>query len=899
MRSPKDLRSRLEDQADSRAKLQERLRKLASTPKPISQKKEIGPPIQEMPSDQAPEPVSAPAPNPAPVFAPPSLLNAEGALPLKVQPWTARLVNTLLSRAQDKKLSLRLLWPAEPDNVALLHGMASVSEVIGANLPGLRTVVFPGTRATWTALDTVAVSLGDLSATFRKIVDRGIVTDYRPCGAMQAVLDACNHLYTYSKEQRSAQLRQLMPSFFFNDEQCQWQTNKHAPLNRLLAKLLRNAIRDELRGKTEAAWYDPQTAPAALFVLPHGIKKKVARKAVSADSLGKPADVLLLDARRAATKADPGLVRRMPGFVKTLREGAGDIGGLVVTDDPTLFLVLRAAFSKAELAVDAEVLAAEPENLGEELLAEHPRIADWAPPQRASVNFTTYIIDKEAAMLARKFGKFAEDTRVEGEATEVLFRLAQGFLLRMSHLPGGTVDLVSEDSGEQDYLNKRLDWAPIDSQIQAALASGSANEHRAAIEASLARVRRHLADLRDETPVAAKLLELVQRFTSGKNDGLAVVMQSQRGIQIAKRFLRRRLAERFDEVDAKLEWVPLASAPEALKCRTNGSRLVVVGLAPSTIRLLCTSNEVPTGTWILLPLQRAVGVVGAMNLLCEADSLKPYRTRIAGLRKSLTEQIATLPPDLASYVKKDELEPPRPRTIQSTSEVPDSKAYTFELEDGSMTSSSGMVFVYKGDEDPPFRRVQARSVKQGDLLFDMSDELRDEVEEAIRAGGDALDTSSPEKKLVLLYRRGLANTVARQFPAESRSAAARKIIAAMTKDDPAMADVSVSKVSYWISPDENDKAPHGARDQQEYFAFCNALGISRPMAALNWETIRLVRFQNQTDGRRLKAFYAEILFAAEDVAIYRHIPRHVIARLQGRAVDNLYAVVRVTEPRDQ
>ena len=287
---------------------------------------------------------------------------------------------------------------------------------------------------------------------------------------MQAVLDACNNISTYSKDHKSAQLRQLIPSFYFNVDKGEWQTNKHAPLNRLLSKLVKTAVRDELRGKTEASWHDPHTAPAAMFVLPHDVKKKAARKAVSAHTLGRPADVLLLDARRAATKSDPGLVRRIPGFLKALREGAGEIGGLILTDDPTLYLVLRAGLARAEIAVDSDVMAAEPALPGEELLAEVPLRDDWSPDQRATVNFSTYIIDKEAATLARKFGKFAEETRAEGEATEVLFRLAQGFLLRLSHLPGGTMDLASEDAGEHDYLNKGLvDWAPVEAQIRAAL----------------------------------------------------------------------------------------------------------------------------------------------------------------------------------------------------------------------------------------------------------------------------------------------------------------------------------------------------------------------------------------------------------------------------------------------
>lgn len=903
MRSPKDLRSRLEDQAESRAQKLERLRKIAATPRQTPQKKEIAPSPSAAPgiSQDAIAPASpiVASTQPPPQFAPPALLDAEGSRTLLVQPWTARLVNTLLSRSHDKKLSLRLIWPAEPDSIAVLHGLASVSEVLRRNLPGLRTVLYPGTRASWTALDSVSASLVDLGATFRQISDRSSPAEHRPCGPMHAVLDASNHIATYSQDRKSAQLRQLMPSFYFNADAGEWQTNKHAPLNRLLAKLVKTAIRDELRGKTEASWHDPHTAPSALFVLSRDVKKKSARKAISPETLGRAADVLLFDARRAATKSDPGLVRRLPAYVKAIREGAGDIGGLILTDDPTLYLVLRAGFQKAEIATDCEVWAAEPANPGEELLAEEPRAEHWSPQQRTTVNFSIHIIDKEAAMLARKFGKFAEETKAEGEHTEALFRLAQGFLLRLSHLPGGTMDLSSEDSGEQDYLKKGLDWAPIEGEIRSALASGSANEQRAAIEAHLEKVRRHIADLQDQTPVAAKLLELIKRFTSGKNDGLAVVMQTQRGIQVAKRFLRRRLGESFDEVEAKLEWIPLVKAPELLKCRTRGSKLVIVGMAPSTIRLLCTSDEVPTGTSILLPLQRAVGVAGAMSLLSEAESLKPYRARIAGLRQSLTDQIANLPPDLAAYVRRDELEPPRPKSAPSPDVARDPKAYTFELEDGSLVSSSGMVFLYKGDEDPPFRRVQSRSVKTGDLLFEMSDELRDEVEEALRASGTALDTSSPEKKIVSIYRGRVSKSAARLFPGVSRVAAARQIISAMLAADPTLRDVSVNKVCYWIAPDEGDPAPHGARDQQEFLAFCKALGIPRELATEYWSTIRIVRFQNQADGRTLKTLYTEILFAPDEAEIYRHIPREVIARLQSRAVDNIYAVIRVTEPREQ
>lgn len=892
MRKPPPLKERLSERlaAQERTRVriaQIRLRTVATRAVPRQR------PTEDSASTM---PVQAPVLSPSLVtlrasLVTPRLLRQNDGAELRIQPWAADLVSTLLERAQDRRVSIRLLWPAEIDSLAGLHAIASLSCVLQKNLTGLRTVLYPGTRTTWTALDRLAVDRRQLQLLWRSLHDEPARV---ASASFTEVLATCNDIELYNIDASPPQLRQLIPAFIYDPAQKAWADPKHLPLDRLICKVLKARRRDILRANILPEWRNAAVAPGALLVLPRGTKRKEVKRALAHAGLSVRTGVLLLDARTRSAIADPYGVSRLPEFLKNLYEDCGSsIGALIVTDDPSEYFVLRHRLEQAGLQPDSAIVAGESEP-DRWLASETAKAIAWQPAIRSMINFSVTVLDQPAAMLARRFGRIAEAVRDEGSSVEELFRLAQAFVMRASHVPGGFADLHSEETEEHDYLSRDLQWNRIEVLIRQALTRGDASEQRAQIDDAICRVHKHLADCENATPLALKLQEQVQRFAVDSRDGLTIVLSSPRHIALAQRFLVRVLGDAWAHAHARIEWLTLARAPAELSCRSRHRRLVIVGLSPRILRLLATHTEIPTGTCLLVPAQKALGVTPMLRGLAAADALKPYRARLSGLLATLNKCLDEIPEVevLTRSLKATAMSPAR----MSIAQAADPAAYRFHLEDGRCIYATSTVFRYDGAEEVGFKRAQARSIEPGDLIFEMSDELRDEIEQAITPTGGVIE-SSPARKVLVLYHSLVRDAVSMLFPAPSKQASLRGIKASMVALDPDSADISLGKLSYWISLTDDERTPHSARDPQEFLLFCQVLGIDEGLAKTFWERVRRVRFENQAEGRQLKAIYAEILFSPQSAQVYRRLSPEVIRRLQTKALDCIFHVTEVDPPR--
>jgi hypothetical protein len=823
----------------------------------------------------------------------PALSLSDGAA-IALQPWAHELAETLLTRTKDKQVSLRLLWPAEIDSLAPLHAVASLSRVLQTDLCGLRTIFYPGTQTTRIALDRYAMPRSQLQDLWRSTHE---VPPRQASVCFRGVLEACNDVELFAKGTPPPSLRQLIPTFVYDPSSKQWKDTKHSPLEHLLTKVGKLRRREIIRGQIESEWRRAETAPGALLILPRGIKRKEIKGAFPRARSGPTvkADVLLIDARGKSTAADPNAIRRLPDFLKTIAEVNGSLPGtLIVTDDPTEYFVLRHRLEHAGLKTDCRIIVAESED-NEWLASDDPRPAAWVPPSRSMINFSVSVIDQQAASLARRFGKIAEHVREESAAVEEPFRLAQAFVMRASHLPGGFVDLQATDAGEREYLARGLEWERVESLIQAVLLTGGAAEMRQEITDAIRRVHAQLAACAQATPLAVKLKEQVRRYAVDSREGLTIILSSPRNIAIAQRYLARELGSEWPAMLPRIDWMTLARAPRELVARSKRRRLVMVGLSPRIIRLLVTHEEVPTGTCVLVPAQKAAGVTQTLGGLVSADPLKPYRGRLSSLLTALNDRLRDIP-DLEILMRSADSRALPPSRSPTTSAPTDPKAYHFTLEDGRVVQAMGTIFRYDGIEGEQFSRVQARSIEPLDFIFEMSDELRDEIEETLIPQKGEVD-ASPSRKLLGLYHEFVKSAVVDLFPAASRQASIRAIQKRMTELDADGADVSTGKLNYWITLKEDDGAPHGPRDREEFLIFCRALNIEVDLANKFWERIRRVRFENQTEGRQLKAMYAEILFSPESSQVYRRLSPESILQLRGKALECVFQVVEIEAPR--
>jgi hypothetical protein len=821
--------------------------------------------------------------------------------PLQWQPWAADLVKALLARADDKKLSLRLLWPAEARDFVILHAAASLSRAFERDLQGLRTLYYPGSNATRLALDKVAVDRRQIQTLWKNLWGGGTRSEHldalRRSAAFESVLTACNDVALYNPEERPPQWRELVPTFNFDPSTSEWQSSRVQPLDRLIRKVAKLARRKDLREAIDRPWRDRFEAPGALFVLPRGTKRKHWKDALTCGrgKCGVAPDVLLIDASARVQNVDSVATKRIPDFLETAYKAIGSrIGALVVTDDPATYFALRTQLTKPDQPLDCAVYAAEGD-AAESLFSANAKSVSWAPQLRTPINFTVTILDQDAANLALKFGRIADAMREAGAGLEELFRAAQQFLMRTSHLPGGFLDLLSDDAEEQDYLSRQLEWQRVEGPIAAALQTGVLNTQRGQVEAALVKAHEHIEKCSNGTPLALKLREQVERYALRSTEGLTIIFPSLSDIAVAQRFLDRVLGLKWPQVQTRLECITLRTASETLHSRSEEKRLVVVGLNRSVLRLLMTHKEIPAGTHLLIPVQRAIGVVRTLEGLSATEALKPYKARTSGLRATLQQRLAEVPhlANLTRAFDSQSLTLPRP-TSQGT--LPsDPRAFRISFEDGRYINVAGFVYRYDAADGTGFTRIQVRSIQPGDLIFDMSDALRDQIEEALGASA-GLVGSSPQRKLLLMYHRAVSAGINTLTSASTRQGKVQAIKAKMIELDRASADLSEGKLQYWIDLREDVSAPHGARDHQEFMLFCRALGIEPSSAELYWYSVRATRTQNQTYGRQLAACYAEILFQPESAQVYRAISPAAIPRLQAEATECVFRVVKVEAP---
>lgn len=892
---------RLQERQEALKRLQERSKAQVARPQKKAQK------AIRLTVHSSPEPHGSAQPAPSAVeavaevlnFITPRLGTETGSAQLYLTPWAASLTTTLLRCARDEGISLRLVWPGEIDKAAIvmLHAVASLSLALDSNLKGLRSLFYPGTDTTWVTLDSITTDRGqydDLCKTFYN----GAIPKVS-CDVFKAVLDAC-HEANYATRTPILRIRQLIPAFRYDRSAGKWEGLKDLPIDSLIRSIRKQPLKKSLRERILAAWASPQTAPGALLVLHREIKKKVLKAALAGENGQNkiPFDVVLMDASTCAIRAGPSSVKAIPKHLETIRKSAGrNVGALIVTNDPYEYLSLSKALEAAGLAVDKEILPSE-SNGADWLSSEKDLGANWAPTARTIVNFKVRIVDKQAADLAKQIRKIIDGVRNEGfglDVEEPFVRL-QNLVLRASLLPGGVLDALSGDVEGWGSLSGQLDLQGIAAQIQEVQVRGYATTQRTPTAKALEAAGKLLTNCSDATPLAEQLKGQIERYAIREGEEMTIVIFSPRDIAIAQQFLARKLGAQWEAISGQVEWLSLTEALTELAARAENRRLIIVGLNPQILRFLVIQKEVPTHTSLLLPLHQAIRMLPQLRFLAAADALAPFRSRTLELRNRLEAILEDVPNiEILARVYDTRLPAASRQSIGADSDDP--AAYRLYLDDGRCISATGTTFRYSGDEDAPFHRVHVENVAEGDAIFEMSDELRDEVEAVFSTQFGGFKFSQFRSPLDG-YRAIMLNAIENKFPGLSLPERISALQTAMADAAPGQAEVSGSKLRYWMSlrTDVNDTAPHFSRDKGEYQTFCKVLSIPESMAEQYWGIIRKVRVDNQVGGRQLTSLYAELFLAPESSKIYRDIKPETIQLLHSKARDCVARVIKIVPP---
>lgn len=825
--------------------------------------------------------------------------------PIAMQPWTIGLVNALLSAADEGGNTLCLIWPAKVTSLSLLHALANLERVFAKDLHGLRTLMYPGTYACRAPLDGVLADRESLVTFYRKLWiqaehGRHELEANTRSQAFEAALLALNDISVNHPEVSNPSLSELVPTIVFDPSKSQWGMTVSDPLERTLSKVERLTRRRDLRQKVGEEWRRLDETPGALMVLHHTAKKTGWKTALNAHALkkqGRP-EVILLDATQAAARTNYTSVSRIPEFALFASEnGFSDVGAVIVTDDPKSFFVLRKRFHDLRISLSTKVWAAEADDV---LLSAHPVTADWQPAQRSNSNFSVSIVDRDASQIALTFQKLAAGAG--GEESPAYQALIQAcmYVLRLSNMPAGYTDLTaaSAEVGEGDYGSQKNAWAPVKLALVAALGSGVLNEVRDSVERAIMRAEKLIDDWNDATPMAARMLAEIQKHAVTRRQAVALVLPNNKYIQLAHRFLQRKLGDEWPTAEVRVEWHTLSGVGRTLTGDQKGKHFTFVGINPDVLRILVTHPVIPHGTVVLVAYRQAESFLVTLTSMKDVSAFKAYRGRIGLLAQELERRMAEVPDPLVigrlrempMTFKFDE----RGHNGQSSEQA----YYKFELEGDGRVYATGWIYRHVPDEDPPFRRAAASSIQPGDFIFDMSDELRAKLESSLQLdGGGVSSVVDPVRTLLKLYHDDVQRRCTLMFKSTKRSALAREIHAKMVELDPKAADCRPGRVYYWLALQaKSDTRPHASKDFRYFKVFCKALGISDEDADMNWGFVKNARRLSQDLGRELVARYAEILFQPESAAIYRKVPAEVIRHLQQEALRCVYRVERAVPP---
>jgi hypothetical protein len=826
---------------------------------------------------------------------------------LQIQPWAQEIVSVLLQAADEGGIHLCLTWPVCFHSLAILHAIANLKRNQTLDFRGLRTLFYPSTHNSRSVLQTVLVERTKLSDLYRFQLspegDGSKISTQTDSKSFMAMLEALNDIRWHHAEVENPSLAEIIPTFMYEPTLNGWVSSVKNPLERSLKKVERLAHRRNIREKVNKEWGNPKLAPGALMFMHYSSRKDTWKQALSDFALkdeGKP-EVLLIDATSTAESTNYSAVRRIPDFIRYARDnGYQDQGAVIVTDDPKTFFVMRARLNELKLSLTSRVWAAESSY---PIFSANALPLDWKPELRSNSNFSVGIVDRDASQVAMAFQRLAQDSGMEDSENHKSLMAACLYLLRLSNLPAGYSDLtsVASQEGTEEFGSQRNAWTPIKLGIMAVLQSGALNAKREDADRVVAKAEQLIDLWSDATPMAARLLMEVRKHAIERRAGLSIVLPNKKYIQLAFRFLQRKLGDEWIKIEKRLDWHTLSSVASTLAENRGDRSLIFVGINHNVLRMLLTNLAIPHGTTVLIAYKQADSTLITLSCMKEMEAFKPYRGRIGLLAQELDRRLKEVPnPIVIGKLGELKLTFKLEENNQQYSET-DQEFYKFDLEGGDYVSVAGWVYRFNPDEDPFFSRVSASSIKVGDSIFEMSDELRSKLESALDLGNDGLGSVVyPQRTWLKLYHDDVRLRCDLLFSAKRRTALAKEILSKMVEIDPKVSECRPARIYYWLAlKEDGDTRPHAPKDSKYFKIFCKALQMSEDDALRHWNFIRSARQLNIDLGRELSLRYAEILFRPESAAINRKVAEEVIKQLRQEALSCVYLVEKVRPPQSK
>ena len=803
------------------------------------------------------------------------------ASPCGIGPPAVQVLRAFERTLSGTKSEALLIWPQQPDCVAIFHALASLNCMSACDTEGLVTLYFPWSRGATATQRHMLVDRNFVYEATLPVLNRLINTDenHPSFGYVLAL-----HSLKYLPEKRKKDARfmnalsvnpgLIHPTLFEIMPQLGIQQDSlHDYHDQFLRRLSRHTWITE-KGEYMEAATRPSQAPFFFFgVHADAIRPKDIRNAgISEKDGGRRPDIVLVDLTYR------GRSRLGNHWQQSLNRFFRIIGDLFGRDSPPVFAVTDDVFVLQRLRWDA--LKAYDKERGTHVHVKRPAISHVVlHPKPHVMDHETVVPSPAPAITAEVYGN------------DVLILVEQGIKLRQSLLNTGDSELASTvtaaitsiqnlvgipgsahqfydfladryEDYEHRYYGSRFDYLAPRSQIKLAMQQGLGGMNQDQLSEFFSAFEKVCESTASQTPGSVLFRQCMVNLVRNAERSL-VVFSSDVLLDFARWRIENDedLAQVGPYLGGKIVLSGRREAIEELELHQHEEHSYnqVVFIEPHAEHLLhlLTQSFMPKKVLVLANLALARSALNRSRALLKIKGIEPIRENLRVVEEKLGRALS----GRVTNIPEIDLSPRLPRlsTLDLTSTEgrgPGTEETRLIATSGSLTirafDGSEMAF-YDADALQSFSLRFAKDLKPGNEICAFSPDF-------LNMAREKLNFTANASNVLALYHRAVAESV-QKLPGSDMASKVHALRERMLQIDPAIELPGNQAMRQWIDVQglidapRNKVRPQAPRDRHHYLCFMRSLGVTEDVADRYWDlgiaSTRSIRISRGSTFRRI------------------------------------------------
>lgn len=826
------------------------------------------------------------------------------------------LADLILDCAQHRTREAVLLWPAQPTALPLAHALASTTRWVAGDKQGLRSLWYPAASNVFHGLNDYFFDTGDFAALTERLYEQVGQTNPEVARSMRQK-DSLFFAVKSADAATRPSLAELMPQFLYTGKSESWESFSARYVEEFLRTLKRRQRAHSVR-EIDPELGNPDTAPDGLFALHYALDRVALARHLRKCGAQMAPEIAVVPLLRR----DRGRLTRWPATLKAFLAvlervfGSAQPGILVVTDEPVVYRrsvqILGHLSKRSRRETSPRVTSHAVLWPNEDDGWRSPMTAEFqnAEPR----NFEVRLVDEESSHALGEIASLLGEPDLP-EAVKEDLKTTQRFVSMLSTMCGTRAVLAQwlnrhENRERAETLHT---WLPYRQRLAGRAMDGDFGPYRDRVERALRAIDVLWQNADNGVPMLhAILAELRQLERTSKR--IMIVLPSDKERQLLRLFLAdtplwsdTQLAdlEAGDRVRVEAPW----SAGKRLE-DFRAKRVIFAGLFRSAMPVLLTENRLPKEIAVILTTRNAEYLLQAFEIVDREEGLKRVRARVQGLREQVIRRMTQRPRSRLIIDDFDRDPNPAPRRLLATANSsPSAGSWKIGLEDGTEVALGPDAIVYEYDPrhgarlDRAFKPTRVSTLGKGKEILIAPPELKDALEDALRAHGSSTREAGSADVLLKAYHKDVRTQLAALFPNLPLAEQDRAIRLRMR--DIAGPDATLpTSVRYWIDledvsvGDNRPITPHGPQGRVHFLLFGQALEMRETTALLYWEeAIVRARADHSRNGRRLASRWEHVLLDATAVLSCLGLTSQEVERLLQMARAHVRRVVNIIPPR--